>query len=75
MEFVDQVNDPDLTVRETEVARFVARGWRYKRIAAELGISEQTVQWHARNAAEKIGGRGAIKIRLRMFVESFQRAS
>ena len=43
-----------LTNREIEVLQHVARGMRNKEIAAELGISEETVQGHVKNILAKL---------------------
>jgi DNA-binding NarL/FixJ family response regulator len=45
---------PKLTARELEVLRHVAAGGSNKDIAAELGISENTVKNHVRNILEKL---------------------
>ncbi len=50
-------NDPDLdqlTPRELEVLRLLARGYLYKEIAAELFISIKTVETHASNVLRKL---------------------
>lgn len=48
--------DPDdnLTTREEEILTFVARGYRAKEIAQELGISIHTVQTHIRKIYAKM---------------------
>jgi len=52
-----QVVDPEmdqLTPREREVLRLLARGYAYKEIAAELFISVKTVETHASNVLRKL---------------------
>lgn len=49
--------DPDidqLTPREKEVLRLLARGYAYKEIASELFISIKTVETHASNVLRKL---------------------
>jgi DNA-binding NarL/FixJ family response regulator len=49
--------DPDLdqlTAREQQVLRLLARGYLYKEIAAELFISVKTVETHASNVLRKL---------------------
>ena len=48
---------PALTPRERSVVELMARGFRNKEIAFELGISEDTVEVHARNLFTKMGVR------------------
>jgi DNA-binding NarL/FixJ family response regulator len=45
---------PQLTERETEVLRLVAKGLSYKQIAARLGVSHRTVQNHVQNTLGKL---------------------
>ncbi|WP_173083765.1 response regulator [Phytohabitans rumicis] len=45
---------PQLTERETEVLRLVAKGLSYKQIAARLGLSHRTVQNHVQNTLGKL---------------------
>jgi len=46
---------PDLTARELDVLRLIARGLRNKEIAVQLGISEETAQGHVKNILSKFG--------------------
>ena len=49
--------DPELdqlTPREQEVMRFLARGYAYKEIASELHISVKTVETHASAVLRKL---------------------
>lgn len=45
---------PDLTRRELDVLRRLARGEANRAIAVELGISENTVKNHVRSILEKL---------------------
>ncbi len=45
---------PELTARETEVLRLVAKGLSYKDVAARLVISHRTVQNHVQNTLTKL---------------------
>lgn len=45
---------PQLTDRETEVLRLVAKGLSYKQIAERLVISHRTVQNHVQNTLGKL---------------------
>jgi two-component system NarL family response regulator len=51
----DRMLQPDLTPRELDVLRLIARGMRNKEIAAQLGISEETAQGHVKNILAKLG--------------------
>lgn len=44
-----------LSPRESEILALVADGLTSKAIAARLGISESTVNWHLANALRKLG--------------------
>ena len=47
----------DLTSREVEILRLVLTGYTNKGIAAEISISEKTVEFHLDNIYTKIGAR------------------
>jgi DNA-binding NarL/FixJ family response regulator len=51
---VDDGDAPQLTERETEVLRLVAKGLSYKQIAARLTLSHRTVQNHVQNTLGKL---------------------
>jgi DNA-binding NarL/FixJ family response regulator len=44
----------ELTTREREVLRLIARGYRYKEIAANLHLSVKTVETHVSNVLRKL---------------------
>jgi two-component system NarL family response regulator len=46
---------PELTARELDVLRLIAKGMRNKEIAAQLGISDETTQGHVKNILLKFG--------------------
>lgn len=58
----DAADLDQLTIREREVMRFLARGYAYKEIGLELGISIKTVESHASAVLRKLqlSSRGAL---------------
>jgi DNA-binding NarL/FixJ family response regulator len=50
----DQPSDEQLTGRETEILKMVAKGMSYKQIAERLVISHRTVQNHVQNTLRKL---------------------
>lgn len=53
----EHISDESLSGRELEVLRSVATGNANKRVAAELGISEETVKAHMKNILAKLAAR------------------
>jgi len=51
-----------LTAREREVLALVVRGWRNKRIAAELAVHERTVKLHRTAITAKLKLRSAVEL-------------
>ena len=49
-----QSGEPELTDRETEVLKMVAKGMSYKQIADRLVVSHRTVQNHVQNTLRKL---------------------
>jgi DNA-binding NarL/FixJ family response regulator len=47
----------DLTAREVEVLRLMARGYRNKQLAVQLNISEHTAKFHVSSVLAKLGAR------------------
>lgn len=45
----------DLTAREREVVTLIAKGYKYREISEELGISQKTLETHMRNVFDKLG--------------------
>jgi DNA-binding NarL/FixJ family response regulator len=62
----------DLSPREEEVAKLVARGLSTKQISRALFIpeSEYTVQNHLRSVFEKVGVRSRLELAKRLFFEN-----
>lgn len=55
---------PELTQREQEIAGLVAKGESNKRVAADLGITEQTVKAHLSTIFRKTGTRDRLQLAL-----------
>lgn len=51
---LDQEDSADLTRRELEVLKLLARGLQNKEIAGQLGISERTVKFHVSSILAKL---------------------
>jgi len=50
----DITGNPELTERETEVLKMVAKGMSYKQIADRLVLSHRTIQNHVQNTLRKL---------------------
>jgi DNA-binding NarL/FixJ family response regulator len=48
------VGEPNLTLRENEVLKLVAKGYTYREIGEKLFISTKTVQNHVQNILTKL---------------------
>lgn len=51
-----------LTVRECEVACYIVQGRANKYIAAELGVSQRTIEAHRSRIFNKLGVRNAVQL-------------
>jgi DNA-binding NarL/FixJ family response regulator len=52
-----------LSTREQEVAGLIAQGWTNRRIAAELGLAERTVDTHVGKILSKLGVQSRDEVR------------
>jgi DNA-binding NarL/FixJ family response regulator len=67
-QLVEHLGEKQLSARELQVLRLVARGDRNKEIGQKLDISEETVKMHLKNAAAKLNARDrthAVSIAIR----------
>ena len=55
VEIAEHASDDELTPREIDVLRLIAKGSANKIIAAELSLTEETVKSHIRNILSKLG--------------------
>ena len=60
--FVRNCHKYGLSVREIQVVDLVRKGYKNKRIAEELFISERTVDAHMQHIYEKVGERGRVAL-------------
>lgn len=44
-----------LTPREREVVTLIARGFKYREIAEDLGMDQKTIETHMRHVFDKLG--------------------
>ena len=59
---MEEMPDIKLTKREHEIAELCAKGKLNKEIAAELGISQRTVETHKNNLFRKLGINNTIEL-------------
>ena len=65
---------PELTTRQAQVAELIVRrNMADKQIAAELGISVETVRHHIEEAAARIPGHGSPRLRIALFFVNLER--
>ena len=67
-ELVAHLGDDALSEREIQVLRLVAQGNSNKRVASELGVSEDTIKAHMKNVCSKLSAKDrthAVTIALR----------
>jgi DNA-binding NarL/FixJ family response regulator len=57
-----KVSNANLTAREAEVLRLIARGYVNKEVAARLNLSVKTVETHKSNAMSKMGMKSRVDI-------------
>ena len=58
--------DGDLTAREREIAELVAAGRTNREVAAQLVLSERTIEAHLRNVYAKLGVRSRVELTRRL---------
>jgi DNA-binding CsgD family transcriptional regulator len=63
--------DWPLTDQQRRIATLLARGLSNRRIGSALEMSENTVEWHLRNAYEALGVRSRTQLLARFFDETF----
>jgi FixJ family two-component response regulator len=61
------VTRPELSTRQAQIVERVAKGLPDKRIAAELQITQRTVEWHVQQAAARIPGEAPPRRKLTLF--------
>lgn len=59
---VENCDPTSLTIRETEVARLLAKGMTNKEVAEQIHLSPHTVHTHRKNIMKKLGVRSASEL-------------
>ena len=54
----------DLTAREEQILRLIARGWSNKEIGGDLSIKEKTVKHYVTNILQKLQVRNRVEAAL-----------
>jgi DNA-binding CsgD family transcriptional regulator len=68
---IDQNERGELSPRELEIVRLIARGESGPEIAAELHIAHDTVRTHVRNAMKKVGARSRAHLVAKVIGEGY----
>jgi len=64
------MGNPNLSSREKQVLDLIGLGKSYKQIAAELGISQKTVENHCNRIFAKTGKRSRLEAALLSYTEA-----
>jgi DNA-binding NarL/FixJ family response regulator len=70
MSVTDSVHVEPLTTRERQMAQAVSRGLRNRQIAAEFGISEETVKKHLATIYGKLALQGRVALAIHVLQRS-----
>jgi DNA-binding NarL/FixJ family response regulator len=70
MSVTDRLHVEPLTTREREMAHAVSRGLRNRQIAAEYGISEETVKKHLATIYGKLALQGRVALAIHVLQSS-----
>jgi len=62
-----EVSEANLTAREQEILRFLAKGYLYKEIADQLGLSVETVRTHLHRIYDKLHVRSRTEAVMKVF--------
>lgn len=57
---------PELSATEKRIVLLLAGGWSKHEVAADLGLDQQTVDWHVAQATRKLERGSALSQRVRL---------